>query len=158
MLRTILIFAACMLLYAVAHAQTKVGDNTLSIDDASILELESTSKGFLPSRLTSVQRDAQAGWEQGHIIYNTTDSCLQIYSGSAWDCFIIIDSTIYKYDGTLSSDRIINMDGNSITFNGSGDVVITDGGFIGIGDPTPDAKLDVEGGYRTALGLWIRYE
>ena len=149
MLRTILITAACSLLSSVLLAQTKIGDNTLTIDSASILELESTSRGFLPSRLSTAQRDAQTEWDEGHIIYNTTDNCLQIYNGSSWDCFaqgVIIDSTIYKYDGTLTADRTVSMDGNQLTFDGSGDVVITDAGFVGIGDPTPDAKLDVEGG------------
>lgn len=149
MLRTILIIATCSLLSFVLRAQTKIGDNTLTIDSASILELESTSRGFLPSRLSTAQRDAQTQWDEGHIIYNTTDNCLQIYNGASWDCFaqgVIIDSTIYKYDGTLTANRTISMDGKQITFDGSGDVVITDAGFVGIGDPTPDAKLDVEGG------------
>ncbi len=149
MLRTILILAICSLLSSVLRAQTKIGDNTLVIDSASILELESSSKGFLPSRLTTLQRDAQSAWDEGHIIYNTTDNCLQIYNGSSWECFaqgVIIDSTIYKYNGTLTSNRTISMDGKQLTFDGSGDVVITDAGFVGIGDPTPEAKLDVEGG------------
>ena len=147
MLRTILIFAACSLVLCIGHAQHKIGDNTLSIDPASILELESTSKGFLPSRMSSAQRDLQTSWNEGHIIYNTTESCLQIYSGSSWDCFLMIDSTFYKNDGTLTSNRTVTMNGLSITFDGSGDdIVITDAGQIGIGDPTPEAKLDVEGG------------
>ena len=149
MLRTILIFAASLLCVYVASSQSKIGDNTLTIDSASILELESTSRGFLPSRLTTVQRDAQTEWDEGHIIYNSTESCLQIYNGASWDCFVqgvVVDSSIYKYNGTLQADRVITMNGNQLTFDGSGDVVITSDGFVGIGDPTPDAKLDVEGG------------
>ena len=149
MLRTILILATSLLLSTVLRAQHKIGDNTLIVDPASILELESTSKGFLPSRMTTIQRNVQTDWDEGHIIYNTTENCLQIYNGSSWDCFaqgVIIDSTIYKYNGTLTSNRTISMDTFQLTFDGSGDVVITDAGFVGIGDPTPDAKLDVEGG------------
>lgn len=149
MLRTIITIATCSLIFSLGKAQTKVGSNVLNIDPASILELESDSSGFLPSRLTTAQRNAQTEWDEGHIIYNITDNCLQIFDGIAWDCFvqgISVDSTIYKYNDTLTSDRIVGMGGYQLTFDGSGDVVITDAGFVGIGDPTPDAKLDVEGG------------
>ena len=149
MLRTILTIATCSLIFSLGNAQTKVGSNVLSIDPASILELESDSSGFLPSRLTTTQRNAQIEWDEGHIIYNITDNCLQIFNGTSWDCFVqgvSIDSSIYKFNGTLLSDRVVSMDGYQLTFDGSGDVVITDAGFVGIGDPTPDAKLDVEGG------------
>ncbi len=149
MLRTILTITTCSFILSMGNAQTKVGSNVLSIDPASILELESDSSGFLPSRLTTIQRDAQSEWDEGHIIYNTTDNCLQIFDGTTWDCFIQgvqIDSTIYKYNGALLSNRTVDMGGFQLTFDGSGDVVITDAGFVGIGDPTPDAKLDVEDG------------
>jgi hypothetical protein len=114
MLRTILILAAASLLCAVAYAQTKIGDNVLNIDLASILELETSSRGFLPSRMTSAQRDAQTQWDQAHIIYNTTENCLQIYTGSLWLCLqqgTPIDSSIYKENGTLRSDRTVILNG-----------------------------------------------
>ncbi len=81
MLRNILVTLAFSVSFSLGYAQLKVGDNPLSIDDASLIEIESTSKGFLPSRMTSAQRDLQLSWNQGHIVYNTTDSCLQIYNG-----------------------------------------------------------------------------
>jgi len=150
MLRTIIRIALCILISVSASAQHKIGDNTLVLDPASILELESTSQGFLPSRMTTTQRDAQTEWDEGHIIYNITDNCLQIYNGTSWDCLVqgvIIDSTIYKFNGSLISDRIITLAGNNLTFDGSSDdIVITSEGNLGIGDPSPEAKLDVEGG------------
>jgi len=150
MLRTILIVAACLLLATVVSAQQKIGDNTLILDPASLLELESTSQGFLPSRMTSAQRDAQTEWDEGHIIYNTSDNCLQIYNGTSWDCFaqgVTIDSSIYRYNGSLLADRTVTMNSRNLTFDGSGgEIVITSAGDLGIGDPTPEAKLDVEDG------------
>ena len=149
MLRTILILAAVSLLCSVAYAQTKIGDNVLDIDSASILELESSSRGFLPSRMTSAQRDAQTQWDQAHIIYNTTENCLQIYTGSLWLCLqqgTSIDSSIYKQNGTLRSDRTVTMNGSDLTFDGSRDIIITDDGRLGIGGLSPDVLLDVEGG------------
>ena len=168
MLRTALLIMACTLCWPELYAQVKVGENPLVIDDASLIEIESTSKGFLPSRMTSAQRDLQTSWETGHIIFNLTDSCLQVYSGTEWDCFVkgvLVDSTVYKYDGALTSDRTIDLDGSSFTFDGPGaqDVIIQSDGDVGIGTTTPNAKLDVENGtvrfseYGTGLQLGTGY-
>ncbi len=149
MLRTILVILTSILLGGNILAQHKIGDNSLVIDSASILELESTDRGFLISRLTSTQRNGQSAWKAGHLIYNTTDSCLQIFNGISWECLvqgILIDSTVYKYDGILTSDRTINLGGNRLTFDGSSDVVITSDGRLGIGTATPQALFDLEGG------------
>jgi len=149
MLRTILTVATCLLIVALGKSQQKIGSNVFTIDRASMLEIESDSSGILPPRLTTAQRDAQIGWDESHIIYNTTDNCLQIYNGSDWDCIVqgvVVDSSIYRHNGTLSEDRVVTMNGFQLTFDGSSDVVITSDGFLGIGDPTPEAKLDVEGG------------
>lgn len=59
-----------------------------------------------------------------------------------------LDSTIYKYDGNLRSNRLVGLNSYSLTFDGTGanDVIIDSNGNVGIGDLTPDAKLDIEGG------------
>ena len=67
-------------------AQVKIGENPGTIDSASALEIESTSLGFLPPRMTTVQRDTQVGWDAGHVIYNTDENCLQVFDGTAWNC------------------------------------------------------------------------
>jgi len=133
------------------YSQVKAGDNPLVIDDASLIEIESTSKGFLPSRMTTAQRDLQLSWEVGHIIYNLTESCLQIYNGTVWECFVkgeLVDSTIYKYDGALLDNRLIDLDGNTIHFKpiGQNGLFVDGDGDVGIGTTTPNAKLDIENG------------
>lgn len=54
-------------------------------DPAAILELESTTKGFLPPRLTTVQRD---GLPQpipvGLRIFNLDSGCENFYNGNSW--------------------------------------------------------------------------
>jgi hypothetical protein len=147
MLRNILVTLAFSVSFSLGYAQLKVGDNPLSIDDASLIEIESTSKGFLPSRMTSAQRDLQLSWNQGHIVYNTTDSCLQIYNGLSWDCLNSIDTSLFTYNGSLTSARTLALNSYSLTFDGTlGDIIITSNGELGIGDLTPEAMLDVEGG------------
>ena len=48
------------------------------------LEIVSTTKGFLPPRMTSAQRDAIASPAAGLVVYNTTDNLLSFYNGTAW--------------------------------------------------------------------------
>jgi hypothetical protein len=52
----------------------------------------------------------------------------------------------YTADGALGEDRVVTLDGNSLTFEGTEDIVFQADGDVGIGTSTPDRKLDVEGG------------
>lgn len=51
---------------------------------SSILELKSDNRGFLPPRLTTVQRDGILAPATGLLIYNTDTGCLNIYDGFTW--------------------------------------------------------------------------
>jgi hypothetical protein len=55
-----------------------------SLNPAAIIELNSTTKGFLPSRMTTTQRNAIATPPTGLIVYNTTTNTIDIYNGTAW--------------------------------------------------------------------------
>jgi hypothetical protein len=52
---------------------------------AAILDVSSTTKGFLPPRMTEVERDAIATPPAGLMIYNTTTNKLNFYNGTAWE-------------------------------------------------------------------------
>lgn len=51
---------------------------------SSILTLASTTKGFLPPRMTSAQRDLIATPATGLMVYNTTDNRPSFYNGTTW--------------------------------------------------------------------------
>ncbi|MFN8370643.1 MAG: hypothetical protein U0T83_08480 [Bacteriovoracaceae bacterium] len=50
----------------------------------ALLEMVSTTTGFLPPRMNSTQRDAIASPATGLTIYNTTTGFIEVYNGSAW--------------------------------------------------------------------------
>ena len=50
---------------------------------SKILDITSTTSGFLPPRMTTTQRDAISSPIAGEIIYNTTTNVLNFYDGSA---------------------------------------------------------------------------
>lgn len=55
-----------------------------AIVTSSILSLTSTTLGFLPPRMTTVQRDAIATPGNGLFIYNTSTGVYNYYNGSVW--------------------------------------------------------------------------
>jgi uncharacterized protein (TIGR02145 family) len=61
-----------------------VGIGTATPAASAQLDVSSTSKGFLPPRMTTVQRDAITSPVAGLIVYNITTSSLEIRNSSAW--------------------------------------------------------------------------
>lgn len=49
------------------------------------LVLDSSSKGLVVTRLTTIERDALNAIE-GMLIYNTTVNCFQLFNGTTWNC------------------------------------------------------------------------
>jgi uncharacterized protein (TIGR02145 family) len=65
----------------------KIGNNSTIIVPSAVLEIESTTKGFLPPRMTFIQRNAIVKPTAGLIIRCTncgTYGELQVYNGSVW--------------------------------------------------------------------------
>ncbi len=61
-----------------------MGDSAFSAVPSAVLALSSTTQGFLPTRMTSVQRDAIATPAEGLTIYNTTSGTVDYYNGATW--------------------------------------------------------------------------
>ena len=69
--------------------RTNGGDNAVGIgvnpnEASAILQIDSTTKGFLPPRMTTTQQNAISSPAAGLMIYNTTTNKLMVYNGSAW--------------------------------------------------------------------------
>ena len=77
---------AVLLFFAgIARSQSVAVSGTPVTPDASaMLEVNSTAKGFLPPRMTTVQRDAISNPAAGLVIYNSTTGCLNYRSATAW--------------------------------------------------------------------------
>ena len=61
------------------------GDQSFSHTATAVLEVSSTTQGFLPPRMTGTQRDAIESPASGLIIYNTTTNKAQCYNGTSWN-------------------------------------------------------------------------
>ena len=85
-----LAFVFMLSMTMISYAQIKIGGDPETIDDGSILELESTTSAFIPPRMTTAQRDAIPTPLRGAIIFNIETECLEINKGTdevpIWEC------------------------------------------------------------------------
>lgn len=65
-------------------SNAQVGIGTATPDASSVLDVTSTSAGFLPPRLTTAQRDAIGSPAIGLTVYNIEINCLEWWNGSIW--------------------------------------------------------------------------
>ncbi len=151
-------FLLFFLMFTTAVAQAQVGIGTATPTASAQLDVTSTTKGFLPPRMTTSDRDAIVSPAAGLIIYNTTISGLQIYSGSTW-----YTASAATTMGAIAGSSAAN--GGTITAgvlslapaDATNAGIVTTGaqtfagnktfnGNVGIGTATPPAKLSVIGG------------
>jgi hypothetical protein len=81
-------FIQIILLFALStniQAQN-VGIGTVP-DSSAKLHISSTTQGFLPPRMTVVQRDLIVNPAEGLMIYNTTSKKINVFNGTAWQLF-----------------------------------------------------------------------
>lgn len=67
---------------AVVSEAVLVGSGTR--DTSAVIELISTSRGILPPRMTSAQREAISAPAAGLIVFDTDESSLFVFQGGAW--------------------------------------------------------------------------
>lgn len=72
-------------LLIISKLQGQVGIGTPTPDPSAILELSSTSQGFLLPRMDVTQYTAIPSPATGLMIYNTTASGVYVYDGSSWN-------------------------------------------------------------------------
>ncbi len=92
------------LLFAPASGAA-VGIGTSAPSAKALLELSSTTRGFLPPRLTTTQRDAITTPPAGLTIYNSTTGAVNVFDGTVWR---VIDMTtdVVGDDGTVIGAEI----------------------------------------------------
>ncbi|SEM08237.1 hypothetical protein SAMN04488008_10923 [Maribacter orientalis] len=90
-----------MLTIPTVFGQIKIGDNPQNIDPASVLELESSSKVLVITRVSTLEMEAITP-QRGGIVYNTDTECIHYYDGTQW--INLCDAVNF----TITNDPIIN--------------------------------------------------
>jgi hypothetical protein len=97
------------------NAQTGIG--TTTPDASAKLDVSSTSKGFLPPRMTSSQRTGISSPASGLMVYQTDGTAgLYYYGSSGW---------IYIINSTTNVVAVVNGGTGTTTSTGTGSVVLS---------------------------------
>jgi hypothetical protein len=72
--------------------QAIIGGTT--INSSAQFQIDSTTKGFLPPRMSTSQRNAISSPDTGLHVYDTDEDCLYFYNGSAWKSVCAAAQTI----------------------------------------------------------------
>lgn len=67
-----------------SFAQTGIGVSSQEINVGAILQLESTTKAFVPPRMSDAQMLAIASPLIGSLVYNLTYDALYMYTNTGW--------------------------------------------------------------------------
>ncbi|GGE26678.1 DUF1566 domain-containing protein [Psychroflexus planctonicus] len=69
-----------IILFSLNLSIAQVGIGTTTPDASASIELQSNTKGFLPPRMTTAERDDISSPAEGLTIYNTSNKCLEFYN------------------------------------------------------------------------------
>lgn len=111
-----------LFLFALSHlffftAFSQVGIGTATPNSSAQLDVNSTTKGFLPPRMTSAQRSAIGSPTAGLMIFQTDETeGLYFYNGSAW---------LYIINATTDVLPVANGGTGVTTKTGTGNVVLS---------------------------------
>jgi len=64
--------------------QVGINSDNSAPNASAMLDMKSTSKGFLPPRMTSSQRDAISAPAAGLVVFNTTTNQINVFNGFYW--------------------------------------------------------------------------
>ena len=113
-----------------AQIVQKIGDNSNFINDKAVLEIESTSKGFLLPRMTEVQRDLINNPPEGLMLWCTDCS----YTNGSEIMVWIKDSWTALLNSNLAENNFLlgNANGKITAVTFSGDIAVDNNGVSAI--------------------------
>ncbi len=122
-----------------ASGQVSVNQNGYPPDVSAQLEVKSTSKGFLPPRMTTNQRNGISNPAMGLTIFNTDCGVIQYFTGLIW----------VPFNGTGMANHPDSIQGNPspcLNFPETFSVVPVAGASSYIWEASPDFNIELDNG------------
>jgi uncharacterized protein (TIGR02145 family) len=116
-MKHVLFLTAIIVISTSSFAQVKVSQGGGSPDASSLFEVESTTMGFLPPRMTTLQRNAIGSPAPGLRIYNIDTNCENFYNGSNW--MELCGTCTPQVSVPNAGPDITNLSGSSTSLSGN---------------------------------------
>jgi len=150
-MKTLLFFLLTTLINCSAHSQS-VGIGTTTPNNSAALDVSSSNKGVLLTRLTTAQRKAIASPATGLLVFDTDKNSLYLFDGFTW-----LPIVATRPDQLPPTERIPDSVKQSDRF---GSAVAISGNFAVVGAPTDDANNNPQQGcayiFERMNGNWIQ--
>ncbi|MFM1874820.1 MAG: hypothetical protein RL266_557 [Bacteroidota bacterium] len=119
-----------------------IGATSFTPNDDALLELRSTTSGFLMPKMTEAQKNAIATPTEGLIVYQTNATKgFKYFNGTTWAEF----GGAADNFGNHVADLNISLDDNWLSNDGGNEGIrIDDNGNVGIGTSAPSRNLEIE--------------
>lgn len=98
-----------------------IGIGTASPNANALVDISSTTKAFMPPRMTTTQKNAIASPAAGMVVFDTTLNNLQVYTGSAW-AYPTTDAASFP-GATLGKIYVFDMSNAGVVSSETGDLV-----------------------------------
>jgi hypothetical protein len=130
-----------------------VGIGTAAPVSSAALQIVSTTRGFLPPKMTTVERNAITNITSGLIVYNTTDNAISLHNGTAWGNVLTTHSASFT-SATLAAAVTDETGSGSLVFAESPSLTSpTIGTSATFNATTYTYGAGAADAHRTALGL-----
>jgi len=96
---------------------------------SAILDVSSTTGGFLAPRMTTIQRTAIASPATGLMVYDTDLGCYYIYNGTGWKSMCEDDPAVFGETTTLFFPGVTTLLKTVVVTTQAGDQVKIDGEY-----------------------------
>ncbi len=106
------------------YSQVAIG--TTNPNSSSILELESTTKTFVPPRMSVTEMNAISNPLNGSIVYNTTEDAMYVKTSTGWKSMFFINNDVILLNKAFSAGNNALSTGNNTYYDlpiGSSDVI-----------------------------------
>lgn len=114
-------------------------DGTVTPHASSLVNIQSTTKGFLMPRMTTTQRDAISSPATGLLVVNTTTSSIDMWTGSSW-LSLAAGSVGTVTSVGLSVPSWLSVSGTPVTSSGTLAVTAASGQTANLFLATPDGS------------------
>ena len=125
-----------ILFFFTLKAFSQVGIGTITPAPSAELDVTSTTKGFLPPRMTTTQRNGISSPETGLVIFNTSTNMLEYKSSSAWVSIVSLTLPTSVSNGGTGAETLTGY------IKGNGVNAMTASASIPVADVTGAAPLE----------------